>query len=350
MPDFLLLFPDIDRPKTGGEIYDKWFLDRLHTRKKCKTLTSNMTGKTGSFFSMVKYLLKIRYFLTFRYIVTNSRFYPRLLPLFILLRLLGFKGQIIMTHHHFNFMTHQGIMRFCHKICELGCLKLSDRLIIPSPYTRDMVRKYCPSVTIEYLELAFDHEKFVCPTTVSEQNNLLFVGTVEPRKGIEYLIEAAEYLKNRNIHFQLNIVGKYSPESRYYRKLSLFLKEKKLESFVTFTGRIAEEELQKLYAEAKVFLFPSRHEGYGMVIMEAMGHGLPVIAFNNSAIPYTVRNGENGFLAKDGNKDDFNLKVFQFLSDKKLQKKLANTAFRTAQNSRTLLELKHEFDSFISLL
>lgn len=71
-----------------------------------------------------------------------------------------------------------------------------------------------------------------------------------------------------------------------------------LEDVVTFVGRISDEELKSYYSRAYCFVFPSLLEGYGMVLIEAMSYGLPVIAFDNSAIPFTVKNDRNGILVR----------------------------------------------------
>lgn len=67
------------------------------------------------------------------------------------------------------------------------------------------------------------------------------------------------------------------------------MSENGLEDVVSFSGRVSDEELRNYYSKAYCFVLPSLLEGYGMVLIEAMSYGLPVIAFNNSAIPFTLR-------------------------------------------------------------
>ena len=66
-----------------------------------------------------------------------------------------------------------------------------------------------------------------------------------------------------------------------------------IEEKVKFLGRVDSDLKSKLFQESKLFLFPSQNEGYGLVLVEAMSYGMPVVAFDNTAMPYTV-NSTNG--------------------------------------------------------
>lgn len=95
--------------------------------------------------------------------------------------------------------------------------------------------------------------------------------------------------ERKNIH--LDVVGNISSKN-YYNKLRILVSENGLEDVVSFSGRVSDEELRNYYSKAYCFVLPSLLEGYGMVLIEAMSYGLPVIAFNNSAIPFTLKDGK----------------------------------------------------------
>ncbi len=108
-------------------------------------------------------------------------------------------------------------------------------------------------------------------------------------KDFLYLLEAIGQMSEKErsgIH--LDIVGDLSYK-KYYKRLLSLVHLYGLEDVVTFVGRISDEELKSYYSRAYCFVFPSLLEGYGMVLIEAMSYGLPVIAFDNSAIPFTVK-------------------------------------------------------------
>lgn len=118
------------------------------------------------------------------------------------------------------------------------------------------------------------------------ENFLLFVGTIEPRKNLENLIKAYSPFKNRNT-IKLVIVGKkgwkYDPFFQTIKKLDL-------EKDVLLTGFVDDNDLPYFYNLAKVFVYPSFYEGFGLPVLEAMACGCPIITSNTSSFPEIVGN------------------------------------------------------------
>ncbi|WP_379157985.1 glycosyltransferase family 4 protein [Paenibacillus sp. sgz5001063] len=121
---------------------------------------------------------------------------------------------------------------------------------------------------------------------------VLFVGRIIPRKGVPTLIRAMRLL-NMRLPAQLIIAGQGKP--RYIRQLKAM--SRRLGVRALFTGKIAHEDIHGLYQAADVFVCPSqRHESFGLVNVEAMASGLPVIASNNGGIREIIVSGHNGYL------------------------------------------------------
>ncbi|WP_310831088.1 glycosyltransferase family 4 protein [Paenibacillus pedocola] len=121
---------------------------------------------------------------------------------------------------------------------------------------------------------------------------VLFVGRVIPRKGVPVLIRAMRHL-NKYLPAHLIIAGPGKP--LYIRKLRSLAG--RLGVSVTFLGTIAHEHIHGLYQAADCFVCPSqRHESFGLVNVEAMASGLPVIASNNGGIREIITSGHNGYL------------------------------------------------------
>jgi phosphatidylinositol alpha-mannosyltransferase len=107
--------------------------------------------------------------------------------------------------------------------------------------------------------------------------NLLFVGRIEERKGLIYLLKAFEILKRKYQNLRLIVVGE-GPERKNCED---FVKEKKLKD-VVFLGELRGKELFKIYRTGHIFCAPSIFgESFGLVILEAMASGLPFVAFAN---------------------------------------------------------------------
>lgn len=119
---------------------------------------------------------------------------------------------------------------------------------------------------------------------------LLFVGHLEQRKNPSALLDVAAALYGC-VQFELTIVGK-GPE---LAALKFRCHDQPWASVVSFLGEVSDAEKLKQYAKADLFVFPSRQEGFGLVLCEAMAAGVPVLAFNTSAMPEIVQPG-TGFL------------------------------------------------------
>lgn len=97
------------------------------------------------------------------------------------------------------------------------------------------------------------------------------------------------------------------------------------DSRIQFLGYVAEDELSGLYAGAEAFVLPSRHEGYGLTVLEAMASGTPVVASAAGALPETV--GEAGVLVED---DDFAGAVERLLGDRAERERLRRAGLERA--------------------
>lgn len=118
---------------------------------------------------------------------------------------------------------------------------------------------------------------------------ILHVGTLQPRKNIETLIEAFGRLGDEKV--QLVLVG---GKGWFYEEIFERVQALGLTERVHFPGYVADEELPLWYGAADLFVLPSLYEGFGMPLVQAMGCGTPVIASNVSAMPEAV--GEAGLL------------------------------------------------------
>ncbi len=128
-------------------------------------------------------------------------------------------------------------------------------------------------------------------------NFILFVGLIEPRKNVGLLIEAFAKLikKDSNLKTNLVIAGRWGWESNTIMELVTKLD---ISGRVIFPGYIAQEDLPALYTLAKIFVYPSFYEGFGLPVLEAMACGTPVVTTNTSSMPEFV--GDSGILVKPG--------------------------------------------------
>jgi glycosyltransferase involved in cell wall biosynthesis len=121
---------------------------------------------------------------------------------------------------------------------------------------------------------------------------LLTVGTVEPRKGLPGLIAALKALRDEP--WQLDVVGALDEDhAAHLRRL---IHHAGLSDRVRFHGRVSDEELNALLAKADIYVSPSRWEGFGLAVLEAMAAELPVVAIAAGAVPELIDDGRTGVL------------------------------------------------------
>ncbi|HVO84967.1 MAG TPA: glycosyltransferase [Syntrophobacteria bacterium] len=128
---------------------------------------------------------------------------------------------------------------------------------------------------------------------------VLFVGRFAPLKGIERLLAAATLLQEPR-RLRLVIVGgsgDETPESQGVRRLS---EAYGIRGAVTLAGRIAQDQLPPYYSAADVLVVPSYYESFGLVALESLACGTPVVATDVGAMPSILREGVNGWVVSEG--------------------------------------------------
>lgn len=119
--------------------------------------------------------------------------------------------------------------------------------------------------------------------------NIVFVGRVSPNKKQEDIVKSFYYYnKYFNNNSRLFIVGNYEGMERYYKQLNDLVCTLNLEKYVKFTGHIRFEEILGYYSIADLFLCMSEHEGFCVPLVESMYFKVPIIAYDSSAISFTL--------------------------------------------------------------
>ena len=172
-----------------------------------------------------------------------------------------------------------------------------------------------------------------------EDRMILFVGRIEPLKGVDTLINAMCCLKlkdaNRPVH--LAIIGgdpSASPEQMTVEmaRLQKMCEDLGLGKAVIFLGKRDQDTLPYYYSAAEVLVMPSHYESFGMVALEAMACGTPVIASEVGGLAYLVRDGETGFTIPAEEPETLCEKLSWLLNDPELHQKMSGQAAEYAQD------------------
>jgi glycosyltransferase involved in cell wall biosynthesis len=156
---------------------------------------------------------------------------------------------------------------------------------------------------------------------------LLCVATLTPRKGHKVLLQALAGLCDAP--WELHNVG--SPERDPETAAALMAQAQPLGARVHWHGELDDAALQARYAEADVFVLPSLHEGYGMVVAEALAHGLPVVATNAGALAHTLP-AQAGLHVNAGDAAALRTALGRVITDAALRERLAAGARAAAQD------------------
>jgi glycosyltransferase involved in cell wall biosynthesis len=130
----------------------------------------------------------------------------------------------------------------------------------------------------------------------------LFVGVLSEMKGILVLIEACGKLAARGVPFQLELMGQWYSDDLAAR-VHQRIRDLNLSTHVRFLGMLVGAEKFAAYHRANVFCLPTFFETFGLVFVEAMACGLPVISTRCGGVPSVVDDGITGFLAEPNDSD-----------------------------------------------
>ncbi|RXK46920.1 glycosyltransferase family 4 protein [Halorientalis pallida] len=134
---------------------------------------------------------------------------------------------------------------------------------------------------------------------IGDGPTLLFVGTVMPRKGVDDLIRAASQLIEAGYDdLRVIVAGEDDLDGEYTTDIRELARENGVAEAVSLPGFVPGEDLPALYAAADAFVLPSREEGFGMTVTEAMAAGTPVVATDVGGISRLVDEGKQGYVVR----------------------------------------------------
>jgi glycosyltransferase involved in cell wall biosynthesis len=184
------------------------------------------------------------------------------------------------------------------------------------------------------------------------ENTILYVGRLIEWKGVDTLIRAMPPVIKQIPGARLFIVG----EGPYRDSLESLVRENSLTEVVRFLGRVSDDDLRNLYDSATVFVLPSRRhqglvmEGLGVVLLEAMSHGVPVIGSNIGGIPDIITDGENGYLFSTDNPEDLAPKIIRLIGEEKLISQFRLKGYETVKTRFAWEEISKKFSDIYRLM
>ena len=163
----------------------------------------------------------------------------------------------------------------------------SQKIIVVSERLNQTIKSNFPNLNkIKYLPNGVDIGKFVFHEKSIDKNNpkLISIGNLVETKGYQYLIEAVKILREKNILCHLNIIG----EGKFRKNLETIIADNSLQNQIELVGYVPNNEIQKYFDQADIYVHPSLFESFGVVVIEAMSTGKPVVVTKSGGPEYIV--------------------------------------------------------------
>lgn len=257
---------------------------------------------------------------------------------------------VVTVHDVLDFMYRAenggGTRRAIHRYCTQYVLNNAARILAVSQFTKKDIQRLfkIPDAKVEVVYNAIDERfreghasaadrDFIAERYQTNYPFILYAGRISPHKNIIRIIEAfsalkAELAKEGKFHdLKLIIIG---DEVSRHPDLRRAVIKSGVQNDVRFLGFVPIEVLRTFYDVAKVFVFPSLYEGFGLPPLEAMAHGTPVVTSNTSSLPEVVGNG--AVLVNPENVFEIMRAIHRVLVDQPLREKLKQRGYEQVQH------------------
>ncbi|MDB9474016.1 glycosyltransferase family 4 protein [Dolichospermum circinale] len=225
-------------------------------------------------------------------------------------------------------------------LVEKEILETVERIVATSPQEQEHMRSLVSQKgEIDIIPCGTDIQQFGSVTREAARTRLeidpeakvvLYVGRFDPRKGIETLVRAVRESKfYESKQLQLIIGGGCTPgnaDAKERDRIAGIVNELGMDECTSLPGCLSREILPSYYAAADVCVVPSHYEPFGLVAIEAMACGTPVVASDVGGLQFTVVNEETGLLVPPQNVPAFNHAIDQILSHPQWQQELGKAA------------------------
>ena len=218
------------------------------------------------------------------------------------------------NHYHNDFKYASNITRANRKLDYLVLVSNSLREF----YSKELINSKCECVYIPNVIESV-------PEKLAPLNNkrLVSVGRLSPEKGFMDLLKIYTLLHKDYPDWKLDIVG----DGVEKEKLEKFIEEHELQDFVTLHGFRDKDYIDNLLHDSSIYLLTSYTESFGIVLIEAMSHGVPCIAFDSAeGTRELIQSGKNGYLIKNRSYTAFIKKVSDLIDNKEERKRIGKVS------------------------
>lgn len=191
-----------------------------------------------------------------------------------------------------------------------------DLVTVPSESMKDELKKKGLRTKVIFLSNGLQLDSFLPKEKYSRKAKLLHVGRISFEKSIDIVIKSIDILREEFSDIKLDIIG----DGPALKNLELMTKKLDLERNIHFHGCIEHGKLNMVYKEHDIFITASTIETQGIVILEAMASGLPIVGVRRLAIPDLVKNDVNGYVVEPFDEKGMAEKIKMLYKNRNLRK------------------------------
>ena len=336
----LLIIGQLPPPHHGSNVMTEMFI------KSLKNLGSNITIVEKKFSNRIEDVRKLSISKIFKIPVITSLLIYRLVrnKYDLCFYFLSLGSPSIFFDAFFLFFIRMFRIKYILYLHAKGLIDLNEKIFWP---LRSFVKKTISLslgalVLGERLKADISHlipneYLFVLPNTVPDIKSkksdinynknrpvkVLFLSNLMPSKGPMEFLKMAKKINriNKNVHFFL---AGPKMSNHFFSEINEFIHNEDLNDFITLTGSIYGEKKETLFTENDIFVFPTHDDTFGLVNLEAMRAGLPIVTSDEGSIPEVVIDGVNGFIIDPKDIDMLADRVLKLIIDPKLRIKMGN--------------------------
>ena len=253
--------------------------------------------------------------------------------------------QLVHTYHSLGAVKYQSLVEIPQVAntrlrIEREILERANCVVATSPQEQETLRSLVSTRgQVEVIPCGTDTNNFRLTSKThartklklgSHEKVILYVGRFDERKGIETLVKACSLLKEKGVqNLKLLIIGGSSedmPDGDERKRIENLVDQLGLKESTVFAGRIGHDVLPLYYTAADVCVIPSHYEPFGLVAIEAMACGVPVVASNVGGLKFTIIPEETGLLVEPKNIEAFANGIHRILCDELWVRKMRKQA------------------------
>lgn len=201
---------------------------------------------------------------------------------------------------------------------EKTTLKQADKIISYPDHKNTLVERYRINPRLIKVANGIIRSDFTSDQKIEKEYDIVFVGRLNPQKGVKELIKAAELISKKIPNVKLLIVG----DGTSKKWMEAEIVKKNIKRNFTFLGFVPNSGIAEYIIKSRVCMMPSRYESFGIVTGEAMMCGLPVVGTNTDGSTRLIKDGITGFLVDVGDYESLANRAIDLLNDKNMAKKM----------------------------